>query len=143
MKIHVRIQNKTFEVRLGDLHSRPIQAQVDGESFEVWPEEMMVSNTENAQVMSSAAPIQPRVDAPSSTVDAKKVKDVVAPLPGVIIEINAKVGDKVKFGDALCVLEAMKMKNAIRAGREGEIAVINVAVGDSVQHSQVLMEFKD
>jgi len=83
------------------------------------------------------------VDAPSSAGDAKKIKNVVAPLPGVIIEINAKVGDIVKFGDALCVLEAMKMKNSIRAGREGEIAAINIAVGDSVQHSQVLMEFKD
>lgn len=40
MKIHVKIQNRTYEVRIGDIHARPIQASVDGETFEVWPEEM-------------------------------------------------------------------------------------------------------
>lgn len=143
MKIHVRIQNKTFEVRLGDLHSRPIQAQVDGEMFEVWPEEMMVSTSQTSPLVSNTATPQPIVDAPASANETNRVKNVVAPLPGVIIEINAKVGQQVKFGDALCVLEAMKMKNAIRAGRDGEISTIQVQVGDSVQHSQILMEFKD
>ena len=142
MKIHVRIRNKTFEVRLGDLHSRPIQAQVDGDVFEVWPEEMMVTSS-SAPLITSTVPPQPVVEAPASAQEAKKSKFVQAPLPGVIIEINAKVGDQVKFGDALCVLEAMKMKNSIRASCDGEIAAIHVQVGDSVQHSQTLMEFKE
>ena len=46
MKIHVKIQDKVFEVKIGDILTRPIQAIVDGEIFEVWPEEMMVPSIE-------------------------------------------------------------------------------------------------
>ena len=141
MKIHVRIRNKTFEVRLGDLHSRPIQAQVDGDVFEVWPEEMMVTSS-SAPLITSTVPPQPVVEAPASAQEAKKSKFVQAPLPGVIIEINAKVGDQVKFGDALCVLEAMKMKNSIRANCEGVISEVLVANGDQVKHGQILIRYK-
>jgi len=48
MKIHVRIQDKSYEVQLGDIHARPIQAEVDGERFEVWPQELLVPGPEQA-----------------------------------------------------------------------------------------------
>lgn len=66
-----------------------------------------------------------------------------APIPGVIISIIVNEGDKVTFGQELCILEAMKMKNVIRAGRAGTIAKVLVKEGESVQHSQVLMEYED
>ena len=55
-----------------------------------------------------------------------------APLPGVILEINCKVGDRVKTGQKLFVLEAMKMENAINTDRDGVIKEIKVNKGDSV-----------
>lgn len=58
--------------------------------------------------------------------------DVKAPLPGVIVQITAKVGDTVKASDTVAILEAMKMENAIHAGRDGKVAAINVNPGDSV-----------
>ena len=70
-------------------------------------------------------------------------KDVNAPLPGVIIAIQVKAGDAVSTGQELCTLEAMKMKNAIRANREGTIAAIEVTVGDQVNHGQILMSFRE
>ena len=70
-------------------------------------------------------------------------KSVLAPIPGVIIAISVKPGDSVTRGQELCVLEAMKMKNAIRASRDGKIAAILVNVGDHVKNSQVLIEFTD
>jgi glutaconyl-CoA/methylmalonyl-CoA decarboxylase subunit gamma len=68
---------------------------------------------------------------------------VKAPIPGTIISISVAEGEQVKHGQELCILEAMKMKNAIRSGRDGKIAKILVKEGDSVQHSQVLMEYSD
>ena len=145
MKIHVKIQNKTYEVRIGDVHARPIQAIVDGETFEVWPEEMTIP-PENYQPQTGSSDARPvptvNMDSPSpSTADS--IKQVKAPIPGVIISIAVKAGDKVTHGQELCILEAMKMKNIIRSGREGKIVNICIKEGDSVQHSQVLMEYSD
>ena len=145
MKIHVKIQNKTFEVRIGDVHARPIQATVDGETFEVWPEEMTLPS-EDYQPPTSISANKPvkQVSIERPTVSAAdKIKQVKAPIPGVIISITISEGEKVAYGQELCVLEAMKMKNAIRSGRTGTIARVLVKEGDSVQHSQVLMEYAD
>jgi biotin carboxyl carrier protein len=68
---------------------------------------------------------------------------VPAPIPGVIIEIKVTVGQSVNRGDLLCILEAMKMKNSIRAGRSGMIGIIPVTVGDQVRHGQTLVEFTE
>ncbi len=83
---------------------------------------------------------------PSAAADIStnvKIKAVLAPIPGVIIAVSVKVGDSVSFGQELCILEAMKMKNVIRATRSGKIGAIHVAIGDQVKHSQMLMEFTD
>jgi biotin carboxyl carrier protein len=145
MKIHVKIQNKTYEVRIGDIHARPIQAIVDGETFEVWPEEMTLPSEDYQPPTSTSAnkPIkQVSIEEPAASA-ADKIKQVKAPIPGVIISITVGEGEKVAYGQELCVLEAMKMKNAIRSGRAGTIARVLVKEGDSVQHSQVLMEYAD
>ena len=145
MKIHVKIQNKTYEVRIGDIHARPIQATVDGDSFEVWPEEMTVPFQDYQPPITSSTDKrvkQVSIEEPATSA-TDKIKQVKAPIPGVIISITVGEGDKVAYGQELCVLEAMKMKNAIRSGRTGTIAKVLVKEGDSVQHSQVLMEYAD
>ena len=64
---------------------------------------------------------------------------VKAPLPGVVVSIAVKVGDTVKASDTVVVLEAMKMENAIHAGRDGKVASINVNPGDSVLEGAALI----
>ena len=145
MKIHVKIQNRTYEVKIGDIHDRPIQAIVDGEIFEVWPEEMTTPsegyipeiNSNSKQKLKNIG-----IEQPSSSV-AVKNKQVIAPIPGVIISISAKEGQNVDFGQELCILEAMKMKNSIRSSRDGVVNEIKVKVGDHVQHGQALITYKD
>ena len=63
MKINVKIQEKTFSVEIDDIHARPIQANVDGEIFEVWPEEENIITKE-----SISAPITPQVSTPVAPV---------------------------------------------------------------------------
>ena len=141
MKIHVKIEDTTYEVSVGDLSARPVIASVDGQDFEVWPEEMSIPGEAIEATTSKPAPLpQARKPMDVSNGDTRSVK---APLPGVIIEIKVSEGDRVAYGQELCVLEAMKMKNTIRANREGRIKKIHAAISDQVQHSAVLMEFED
>jgi Acetyl/propionyl-CoA carboxylase, alpha subunit len=60
----------------------------------------------------------------------------------VVIEIKVKAGAQVKSGEPLLVLEAMKMKNIIRSGRDGTIAEVLVSAGDQVRHNQPLFRFE-
>lgn len=144
MKIHVKIQDKIYEVTVGDLQDRPVIASVDGEEFEVWPEEISLPSASSGQVSPAVQPVisTGQIEKPVQQPEISQ-KAVTSPLPGVIIQIMIEEGDEVKFGQELCVLEAMKMKNTIRSNREGKINKICVQVGDQVQHSQLLMEFSN
>jgi len=144
MKIHVKIQENIFTVKIGDIQARPIQAEVDGEIFEVWPEETLIPSETSLTVSSTPQithPVPPVESNGSSVKPSKKTSTVIAPIPGVIVEITANIGDSVTYGQELCVLEAMKMKNSIRANRDGLIKEIFTSIGDHVRQSQVLMEF--
>jgi biotin carboxyl carrier protein len=70
-----------------------------------------------------------------------KLNNIKAPMPGLIVALKVNAGDKVKTGDALVILEAMKMENIIKSPGDGEIKTISVKKGDSVEKNQVLIEF--
>ena len=150
MKLRVKIENDIYDVAVGDLSSRPILVTVDGETFEVYPESFQETGTSQAQL----SPHQTSVPAPElippvnssdcaqqASSSSSESRTVTAPIPGVIISIAVKPGDQVEHGQELCVLEAMKMKNAIRANRAGKIDTIHISKGDSVNHGQTLMDF--
>ena len=59
-------------------------------------------------------------------------------MQGTIVKILVKVGDSIKAGDAVCVLEAMKMENSLAAERSGSVAEVRVSKGDSVGAGDVL-----
>lgn len=65
--------------------------------------------------------------------------DKLAPLAGVVKEILVKVGDAVKSGDKVVVIEAMKMKTTVTAHKDGKVAAVAVNVGDAVEAGQVLL----
>ncbi len=152
MKLIVKVENQSFEVEVGDIHARPIVATIDGEAFEVWPEDVQLVMP-SVQVGQVAAPYvahlpstpQPAVSkpAPTSSAPTSATKSVLAPLPGVIVEINVKPGDVIEHGQELCTIEAMKMKNVIRATRAGTIGAVHGAVNQHVKHHDALLEFTD
>ena len=70
-----------------------------------------------------------------------KVNTIKAPMPGLIIDLKIQIGDTVKQGDALLILEAMKMENILKSPGEGIVKSVKVKKGDSVEKGQVLVEF--
>ncbi len=72
----------------------------------------------------------------------KKVNDIKAPMPGLILDINIKVGQEVKENDTLLILEAMKMENVLTSPRDGVVKSIMVKKGDAVEKNQLLIIFE-
>lgn len=150
MKVTVRVDSEQYEVRIADLYTRPIVAEVDGRRYEVWLEETPVVRPAPAAPTTPAgtgvpepqAPPTPAVTAPPTTNDGS-ANAILAPIPGVIVEIAVRPGDQVEPGQQVCVLEAMKMKNIIRAPRSGTIGEVRISSGQHVKHHDVLMEFAD
>lgn len=146
MKYRAKINDRVFEVEVGDLHTTPILATVDGETFEVCVEavEAGVEPRVTAHAQASvAAPVVPAAAPVTNGSGASSANAIQAPIPGVIVEINVKLGDTVSAKQQVCVLEAMKMKNLIRAPRDGKISAIHVAVGQQVKHHDALVDYAD
>jgi biotin carboxyl carrier protein len=138
MKLNVKIGEKTYSVEIENLNTRPIVAVVDGERFEVVPENgNQLPVKKEASTGTESAPKQMNV--PAATSNAKTLP---APLPGTVTEIFVKVGDEIESGQVLLVIEAMKMKNSIRSTREGKVAAVLATAGQIVIHKQPLVEFE-
>ena len=72
---------------------------------------------------------------------SKKVADLKAPMPGLVLEIAVKVGQEVAKGDTLLILEAMKMENVIKSPTDGVIKSIAVNKADTVEKNQLILNF--
>jgi propionyl-CoA carboxylase alpha chain len=66
---------------------------------------------------------------------------VVSPMPGLVVSMDVRAGDEVKEGQVICVIEAMKMQNILRAERDGVVKSVGAKAGDSVAADDVLAEF--
>ncbi len=114
---------------------------VNGKSYEVSVEERGGASAPvtTASAPVASAPVAPVAKvAPASSGSEGRVK-VVAPMSGKILGVKVSVGQAVKKGEVVAVLEAMKMENDIVALEDGTIASINVNVGDSVETNQTLV----
>ena len=120
---------------------RKFNVTVNGVVYEVEVEEVSggASAPAAAPVAAAAPAAAPAPKAaPAATGKAGSVA-IKAPMPGTILKINVKVGDSVKKGDVVCVLEAMKMENDICAPEDGVVASVEVAQGASVATDAVVV----
>ena len=110
---------------------------VNGTEYEVFAELIGDDGKAAAPVAAAPAPVAaaPAPAAPAASGEGEAVK---APLQGTILAVNVAVGDTVKKGDVVMVLEAMKMENEIMAPRDGKITAISVSKGASVDAGAVI-----
>lgn len=128
-----KINGNEYSVAINSVEGNNADVTVNGTSYQV--------ELENAPVAAPAAtpaPVQTAAPtlAASPAAPAHKpsgtAKPVTSPLPGVIIEVSVKVGDIVKAGQKVAVIEAMKMENEIQSSQAGTVTAISVNKGDSV-----------
>ena len=113
---------------------------VNGVTYEVLVEEVSAAGAVAPAPVAApvAAPAAAPAAAAAAPAPAGAGEAVKAPMPGTIMKINVSVGDKVKKGDIICILEAMKMENEIFAPVDGTVTSLPVSKGASVQTDEVL-----
>ncbi|MDP2236081.1 MAG: biotin/lipoyl-containing protein [Bacteroidales bacterium] len=137
------IRGNNYEVDILKLEGNQAEIEVNGTMYCIEIERKRIE---------SKTPILVRSAMPNSNISASEVKmtsaeksvlsQITAPLPGNIMQIFVKPGDKVKRGDKLIIYEAMKMENNLIAEKDGIVKSIKINVGDSVSQGDLLIEME-
>ena len=130
------INDMEYNVTVNSVAGDKAEVTVNGVVYQVKIENNEVVNAVPASVqpvnaMPAAAPVA-TAPALAATPASGAGKPVNSPLPGVIVAVKVKVGDAVKNGQVVAILEAMKMENEIQAEFDGVVTSVNVAQGDSI-----------
>ena len=145
-KYNFRINGYDYQVDVNSVEGGIADVTVNGTDYKVELADAVPAPAQQAvrpapQTVSTGAPaVTPQATAPApqaaqtTTASAPQGKGevVTAPLPGVILDIKVKVGDAVKAGQTVAVLEAMKMENEIESTASGTVTAVNAGTGDSV-----------
>lgn len=133
-----KVNENGYTVKIKSHEDNIINLEVNGTSYDVvMRTDIKKTKTPTLVRSASKQPSAPLQVTPKST----KTK-IVAPIPGVILSLNVKVGDTIKENDLLLVLEAMKMENNIVSEKSGVITAIKVAVGEQVLQDAVMIELE-
>lgn len=143
-KYQYTVEGTDYDVEILEIEDNVAKVNVNGAEFVVElkqalkpttrPIKQVVAPEPRPAAATAAAPAPAPAPAPVGT-----GKNICAPLPGTIIDIKVKVGDQVKEGDTLLILEAMKMQNNIEAEASGQVTAILVKPGDSVMEGTALV----
>lgn len=131
------IDGKEYHVAIGGVSDDYVaDVTVNGETFQVQMEKPEKPEKKKVEL---GKPVEEASDdaAPAAQVNAANA--VKAPLPGTITSIEVAVGQEVKAGDTVVVLEAMKMQNSIEAEKDGKVTAIAVKVGQAVLEDDPLV----
>ena len=128
-----KINGNLYNVVIGDIEDNIAHVEVNGTHYTVEMEKKPKAEVAPKPVARPAAPAPAPASTPAPAAKPAAGKSgVKSPLPGVILDIKCNVGDEVKKGQTLIILEAMKMENSINADKDGKITAINVSKGESV-----------
>lgn len=135
------INGSIYNVTVNKVEDTIAEVEVNGTPYKV-----LMDKPAKKQVITVKRPVQAVTSSAGAPVVTRPAAagggSVKSPLPGVILSVDCNVGDTVKKGQKLFVLEAMKMENTIPSDRDGVIAAIKVNKGDSVLEGADLVTFK-
>lgn len=134
-----KINQNNYYVKVVSHDKNEIEIEVNGTSYAVEMEKEIKKSKTPTLVRSASR--NPSVPLKKVSPKSEKTK-VIAPIPGVILSVDVKVGDQIKIGDKLLVLEAMKMENNITSEKEGKISAIHITTGQQVLQNDLLIEFE-
>jgi biotin carboxyl carrier protein len=119
-------KSKLVSVKGADHELKRYQIQIDGRIYQV-----QISDAVDQQIL--------KMNLKSKK--SNQLKELRAPMPGLVRQVNVKVGDQVDAGDSLFILEAMKMENILKSPVNGTVSDIFVKPGESVEKNQILLSF--
>ncbi len=141
-----KINGNEYNVDINSVSGNIADVTVNGTSYQVEMEDApaVPAAAAPAACAVAAAPAQSPAPATAAVPAQAPVasgagKPVTSPLPGVIIAVKVNVGDAVKAGQELAVLEAMKMENSIEATHDGTVTAVHVSKGDSILEGAVIV----
>ncbi len=139
-KYQYTVQGVDYDVEIEEVEGNLAKVSVNGVKFDVELKEPIRPSSAVKQTKVAAPAPKPAAAAPAQPAAAPgSGNPVKSPLPGTITTVCVNVGDKVKDGDTVVVLEAMKMQNNIEAEGDGTVTSILVKQGDSVMEGTVLI----
>ena len=142
----LKINGTEYSVDINDVEGQEIKLEVNGTPYTVTVDQELHEHKTRTTVINDRMP--PRVSAAYGDVQRASAPrpgaaaggtKVTTPLPGTILEVFVNVGDQVKSGQTVVLLEAMKMENNIEADTDGTVTSINVRKGDSVLEGDTLI----
>lgn len=140
-----QINGSEYKVSINNVEGQEIKMEVNGTPYNATidkevkpkPHTTIVSERPAARVTAAAGDVQ-RASAPKPGTAAGGTK-VQSPLPGTILDVLVKVGDTVKEGQTVAILEAMKMENSITSDVDGTVTSVDVRPGDAVLEGATLV----
>ncbi|MGQ9489576.1 MAG: biotin/lipoyl-containing protein [Anaerolineae bacterium] len=144
----VTINGKTYHVEVPNPAASPLEVIVDGQAFQVTvassvPSVASVKLAEPPPPAPQPTPLPPLPNIPIARpvmpAGADGGLEITSPMPGTILAVEVKIGQKIGPGQVVCVLEAMKMKNPIRATVGGTVAEVAVQPGQTVAYGDLLV----
>ena len=140
-----KINGIKFSVKVGDAVDNKVHVEVNGVPYTVELDKAPVAKKTISQPIKSPqrAPRKESgekiISAPAAAPAPASGYVIKAPLPGTIMSFSVKVGDEVKPGDTVCVLEAMKMENDVHTPKGGKVKEILAKIGDAVPQDGSIM----
>lgn len=142
-EIILEINGKEYTVKVNEFGAETAKLNVNGNDYDVVLKDLGIPKV--MDVRPAAAPVKREPVKANENTQLRKPKDVVssgnivAPLPGLIIDVMVKAGDEVKPGQDVLIMEAMKMENEVQTSQAGIVKEIKVKRGDSVYEGDVLI----
>ncbi len=145
-KYQYTVNGVDYNVEIESIEANTAIVTVNGKTFEIEMKQAFKAHPQPEKVEMSAPQAAPApkpaaapVAAPAAAPATANGTKVTAPLPGTITEVKVAVGDVVKTGDTVVILEAMKMQNNIEAECDGTITAVSVRQGDTVLEGSTLV----
>jgi biotin carboxyl carrier protein len=141
-KFKFTIKGNPYDVDILNIEDNIAEVQVNGNTYTVEVDKNIQQTKTPILVRTPAVPstdVEKSTQKTSNPSAPKGGGTIKAPLPGTILNVQVKVGDKVVMGQRLLTLEAMKMENNIDSDKEGKVSAVKVKKGDNVMEGDVLV----
>ena len=141
-KFKFTINGNSYNVEIGEVEEKNAEVYVNGTKYKVEVDKEITSTKTPKLVRQDAVPstdTHPALAKTSSPDSPKGGGTITSPLPGVVLDLFVKEGDRVKIGQKLITLEAMKMENNINSDKDGIVTSIKTKKGDNVKEGDVLI----